>query len=130
MKKQKIKLQEALSRGRELPYLMIRSLSRVTLGKTSQNNIDIDKLDEIIEARFFDETEEVRLFYRNGEMCAVHFTEEQGDKPIRKTYDIANPFFGGTLTVSSDLTFDEDGQAMVGGVRLSGWTPKGATDNG
>jgi hypothetical protein len=129
VKRQKIDIQEAISRGLELPYAMIRSLSRVILGKTPQI-IDTDELDELIEARFFSETEEVRLFYREGEMCAVHLTEEQRDNLIRRTYDIANPLFGGTLTVSSDIIFDDDGQAMVRSVRLSGWTPKGVTDNG
>jgi len=109
----------AIEQGLSLPFALIRSLSSVTLGKTPQV---IDQ-DELLEARFFDEHCEVRLFLCNGALCAVRLEEEPDDKILRMEYKLANAQFGGSITVCRclDAYSDEDGQTFVATVRLAGW---------
>ncbi|MBD5098386.1 MAG: hypothetical protein HDT35_02355 [Clostridiales bacterium] len=109
---------QALSRGRALPYAMIRALSRVTLGPTPD---EID-LDELIEARFFDSEQEVRIFHGETGLQAAHLWEGTEDTVIERTYKLANnAIFGRSVTIHQLLHFDEDGQACVSCTRLAGW---------
>ena len=61
---EKLTAEEALQRGLSLPFALIRSVSSVLLGNTP----DQIETDELLEARFFSDTEEVRLFRRNGQL--------------------------------------------------------------
>lgn len=109
---------QALSRGRTLPYALIRSLSRVTLGPTPD---EID-LDELIEARFFDSEQEVRIFHGETGLQAARLWDGTEDTVIQRTYQLANEaVFGRFVTVHQLLRFDEDGQACVSCTRLAGW---------
>ena len=109
-----------LAEGRAMPFALIRSLSCVTLGKTP---LEIEP-EELLEARFFDETHEIRLFWREGTLCAARLSELPGDKVIREDYDLEHPQFGGSITVCRYLDADEDGQTYVSAVRLAGWREK------
>ena len=51
MMKKEIDLSQALELGHKLPYVWIRSLSSVYMGK---NNFQDKQLEELEEARFFD----------------------------------------------------------------------------
>ena len=109
---------QALSRGRTLPYALIRSLSRVTLGPAPD---EID-LDELIEARFFDSEQEVRIFHGESGLQAARLWEGTGDTVIERTGQLANAaVFGRSVTIRQLLRFDEDGQACVAHTRLAGW---------
>ena len=107
MKVDVLVIDDALAQGEKLPYLLARSLSKVTLGPAAGN---LDTAD-LTEARFFSEKEEIRIFLLDGELHAV-----------------SNQDFGAQITVRSCLGFDEDGQACWSGERLIDW--KGGNANG
>ena len=117
MKTERLTLQEALERGRALPWSLARSLSSVTLGPTPEGV----ELEELIEARFFDAREEVRLFRNEAGLQAVRLTQEDGDVTIETVRKLANPKFGRAIMVVQTLDFDGDGQAFVACTRLAGW---------
>jgi len=78
-------------------------------------------LEELIEARFFNETEEIRLFQGEDGLQAVRLSAEAGDIWLEETRQLMNPVFGSSITLSRNVGFDEDGQAYVAAVRLIGW---------
>lgn len=113
-----LEVRQALSRGRTLPYALIRSLSRVTLGPTPAEVDD----SELIEARFFDSGEEIRIFQGETGLQAARVWEGAGDTVIERSYRLANTaLFGQSITVRQLLSFDKnDGQAQVSCTRLAG----------
>lgn len=116
----RIKMMEppaALARGRELPYALVRALSAETLGPTPAEI----PVGELLEARFFSQTEEIRIFQRDGVLESVVLEEDGSETFLDQTYEIANPDFGSRITVRSYLNFDEDGQAYWGHTRLTDW---------
>lgn len=117
MKVDVLAINDALARGEKLPYLLVRSLSKVTLGHAAGN---LDTAD-LTEARFFSEKEEIRIFRQDGELHAVSLQEEDGELYVDHTYEISNKDFGTQITVRSCLGFDEDGQACWSGRRLVNW---------
>lgn len=124
MKVTAMALKDALAQGEKIPYLLARSLSKVTLGPVAGNLETAD----LTEARFFSEIEEIRIFRQNGELHAVSLREEDGELYVDHTYEISNKDFGAQITVRSCLGFDEDGQACWSGERLISW--KGENVNG
>lgn len=108
----------AIEQGAKLPFAFIRSLSSVTIGKTPK----IINLDELLEARFFDEHCEIRIFLLDETLCATRLEEEPDDKILRAEYRL-NPHFGSSITIYRclDTHSDEDGQTFVSTVRLAGW---------
>jgi hypothetical protein len=118
MKTEKLNVQTALVEGAELPFALLRSLSAVTLGK---NDSDIPDLEELLEARFFDEEQEIRIFRQEDQLHAVRLRCESSDRVLRDTYQIKNRQFGSQITVCRSLASDEDGQTYVSTVRLCGW---------
>lgn len=118
MKKEALAVNEALAGGMALPYALVRSLSQVSLGPTPD---EPPVLDELLEARFFDEKQEVRLFHCNGVLYAARLVCEEGDSWIDKTYEVENKDLGGQVTVRHFLAFDEDGQCSVSTSCLAGW---------
>ncbi len=117
MKTERLEVQEALRRGKALPWALVRSLGGLSLGKAPQ---DIDT-EELIEARFFSEGEEVRLFRRDGILQGAALTQEQGDCVLKRDYAIHNPAYGATLTTCAVLEADEDGQTYIAATRIAGW---------
>lgn len=124
MKTEVMTMEAALAAAASLPFAYIRGLSRVTLGP----NPGTEGADEWIEARFFDETREIRFFRRNGTPSAVRLTGEPEDRVLTETYRVRNARFGKTYTVCQVLEPDEDGQMNVRASRLSGW--EGGEENG
>lgn len=122
MKKEQMQPEAAITRGKTLPCALIRGLSGVTLGKTPENV----STDDLLEARFFSETEEVRVFRTEDGLRAVCLTEEPDDVVIEARYTIDNAEFGKTITVHQHLDFDKDGQAFVETVRPVKWEGGGA----
>ena len=118
MKKETLAINEALAYCKALPYALIRSLSSVSLGPTPG---EPPMLDELLEARFFDEKQEVRLFHCNGVLYAARLVFEEGDSWIDKTYEVENKDLGEQVTVRHFLAFDEDGQCYISTSCLTGW---------
>lgn len=118
MKKETLAINEALACCKALPYALIRSLSSVSLGPTPS---EPPMLDELLEACFFDEKQEVRLFRREGVLCAARLVCEEGDSWIDKTYEVENKDLGKQVTVRHFLAFDEDGQCYISTSCLTGW---------
>ena len=112
-----LSVQQALELGTALPWALIRSLSEVTLGP-AQAATDTN---ELIEARFFSANEEIRLFRSDGALHAACLIAEPEDCVIEQVCRIQNPVLGGTITVSSTLQADEDGQMNIAYTRLAGW---------
>lgn len=117
MRIEKLDAEAALERGLRLPYALVRSLSTVTLGKTPR----AVEIEELLEARFFSENEEIRLFRKNGGLNAVLLREEPADSVLEDTFRIENGALGRSVTVRHLLDFDEDGQAYIKTTRLAGW---------
>lgn len=117
MKVKALSVEDAIRIGRSLPYALIRSLSSVTLGETPAQ-IDAG---ELVEARLFSETEEIRLFQQNGVLTAVSLCQEPGDNYWEKTYRVENPEFGKQVTLRHTLDVDEDGQTYISVTRFAGW---------
>lgn len=67
MRQMELQVDRALEQGLSLPYAMIRSYSQVVLGNTPQA---VDE-EELIEARFFDAENEIRLFRADGGLRGV-----------------------------------------------------------
>lgn len=126
MKREHITVKEGLRQGKELPYSWICTISRVYLG---QNQIGEIPLDELLEARFFNQNKEVRMFRREGELQAVVYEEQPWDRVLTQKYVVQNQaLFGNELIVHQIIDVDEDGQCYVAATCLSGW--KGGTAHG
>lgn len=125
MKRERLEVQTGIQRGYTLPYSWICTLSRVSLGPTPT---DIST-EDLLEARFFGPTEEVRIFRRDGVLHAAVCVEEPEDHVLSETYALQNQsLFGKTLTVHQIIDSDEDGQCYVSAVRLADW--EGGKENG
>ena len=108
MKSEVLTVEDALERGRVLPWALVRSLSAVVLGPVPEKI----QTEELMEARFFDSREEIRIF---------RLTEGPEDVVIRRTYAVENPEFGKAITVCYFVEADEDGQCRLSSARLAGW---------
>ncbi len=117
MKSEVLTVEDALERGRVLPWALVRSLSAVVLGPVPEKI----QTEELMEARFFDSREEIRIFRSNGRLRAARLTEGPEDVVIRRTYAVENPEFGKAITVCYFVEADEDGQCRLSSARLAGW---------
>lgn len=122
MKAERMDRSKALELRHTLPFAYIRSLSQVTLGPTPA-----EEPEDLLEARFFSSTEEVRIFLGEDGFQAVRLTEEEPRGVcLEETRKLMNPRFGKEITICREIAFDEDGQAYISTMRLSGW--KGGED--
>lgn len=117
MKRENLSVQAALEQGAALPFALLRTWEQVHLGLTPATLPDVT---ELVEARFFDEQREIRLFRRDRALCAASLTGEPGDRTLEETYEL-EPSFGKTLTFCRLLEQDEDGQTFFAATRLSRW---------
>ena len=118
MKCEAMQVQDALKLGLSLPYEYVRRISSVTLGPGTGRE---ENLNTLLEARYFDETEEIRIFLQQGEWKAVCLSKEPEDNPIQEVYLLGNQKFGSQITVNRFLSADEDGQAYITATCLAGW---------
>lgn len=120
-----LSLEEAFSLVSSFPFAWIQELSRMTLGK----NPGLPMQEEILEARYFDSSRELRLFPGEGGLQACLLITEDADHCLTEVHNIENTgLFGSSLTLGRVLDFDEDGQAYVKATRLMDW--KGGTNDG
>lgn len=113
------------SEGQQLagayPFVLVRELSRVYLGMTAQANI---QWPEVTEARFFNDTSEVRFWDVDGVLHAALIEDDQETENscLERTYQLAyGGAFGRRLTVVEYLAYDEDGQLYRVDTRLKRW---------
>ncbi len=119
MKRENLTAEQALAQGMRLPFALIRQLSQVTLGPVPAQP---PELAQLIEARFFDGQQEIRLFRHHGTLQGVCMTPEAGDRWIERTLPVENRALGEKITVRYLLRFDEDGQCEIGTFCLIDWT--------
>lgn len=107
--------EEAFDRGASLPWVFLRCYSHAFLGETPEQ---IDR-NEVLEAFFFSEEEEIRIVRADGRLQAARLTEE--GEYVEGSYQISNKQFGERLYIRRSISFDEDGQASFEEPRLCGW---------
>lgn len=117
MKKTELTESQALRLGLTLPYAYITRLSEVTVGRTP----DICTTEELLEARFFGPSQEIRIWNDGDGFRAVSLEDEGQDDYLDLTRPIRRSCFGRKLTLRRYLAFDEDGQAYVCDTRLVHW---------
>lgn len=118
MKPEYLSFEEGLRGGKDLPFAWICSMSSVSLGKTPREI----GTDELLEARFFNEEQEIRLFQREEEWKAVSLAREPEDSVLENWYPvIKEEKFGRKILVRQYLGADEDGQTIVTATCLAGW---------
>ena len=114
---ERLTAEEAIRRGLMLPFALIRTVSSVSLGNTPAQI----ETDELLEARFFSDVQEVRLFRRDGQLQGAVLKQEAAKNYWEKAYRVENPVLGSELVVRYELEADEDGQTYVSAARLAGW---------
>ena len=124
MSTEEMNWQDALALGQKLPFALIHSLSAVSFGHVPT---ELPPL-EILEARFFSETEELRLFRDGDRLRAARVSESAEDETIDRRLAIENPRFGKWLYQRQAVLYDEDGQAYLSSPRLCGW--EGGAEHG
>lgn len=117
MKYEPMSVRDAMAAGLQLPFALIRSLSRVTLGHTPPQ---IEEA-ELLEARFFNGAQEIRVFPGEDGLRAVRLCPEAADHAVKETCRLENRQFGSTLTITRILDWDEDGQTYVNATCLTDW---------
>lgn len=117
MKTEKLTIDQAMAAGKLLPWALVRSYSRVSLGPAPA---EIDPK-ELLEARFFGRGTEIRLFRYEGALSAVQLTEEAGDDILTERFQLENKRFGKTVAIHHILDADEDGQTYRAASLLAGW---------
>ncbi len=117
MKKEQLNITAAIERGRTQPYALIRSISSFSLGPTPAT---LPPTEELLEARFFSEQGEYRIFHNGTELAAVYLTEEPDDEYIESDYTLENDK-SQRIYVRQIIGYDEDGQAVLHSGRLIGW---------
>ena len=112
-------IEEAVERGKTMQYGLIHYLSEVVFKPADE--IKEVNLEECLEARFFKEDEEIRIFRKNESLVAKHIKDigPQSDSEI-VFYNLDNAFrkMGRKVGVKEYYKKDEDGQAIVTLTRL------------
>ena len=114
---ERLTAEEAIRRGLMLPFALIRTVSSISLGNTPAQI----ETEELLDARFFSDTEEVRLFRRDGQLQGAVLKQDADKDYLEKIYRIENPALGREIVVRYELEADEDGQTYVSAARLAGW---------
>lgn len=121
MKRTMLQKEEARARSAEYPYVLVRELSRLYLGKTENAALNWS---EATEVRFFCETSELRFFEQGNDLAAVLLEDEEEDETT--CLDRFCPLghsghFGKQITLREYFGYDSDGQLYVKAVRLKDW---------
>lgn len=117
MKIDNLELRQAFAEGKELPFVMLQTVSEVVF---AENPYEFEET-EVNEVRFFGEQMEIRIFRQEDSLKAVRLTEESTDRCMNETYLFENRKLGKELQLCRVLDTDEDGQVYVAATRLIGW---------
>lgn len=113
---QALPVEDALRLAQAKPWAYIKNMSSMHLG---ENPVSLD-LTQVLDARFFDGQQEIRLLREEGTLHAYAFTKEADDDCIDST-GTPLPGFGSSFTKHSYIRYDDDGQAYIAAVCLAGW---------
>jgi len=116
-----ITLQEAMEKGRQMPFAAINTYSGYTVGKTADT--ELPETEEIIEARFFDADSEIRIFTSDSGLQAVEVTDSPDDRTIEAVYSLRD---SAKVAVRRYIGFDDDGQAYISYSRMFDYMAGGA----
>ena len=103
---ERLTAEEAIRRGLMLPFALIRTVSSISLGNTPAQI----ETDELLEARFFSDVQEVRLFRRDGQLQGAVLKQEAAKNYWEKAYRVENPVLGSELVVRYELEADGPGR--------------------
>jgi hypothetical protein len=125
MERRVLSVETAKRDGMALRWALVRQLSSFQMGETKPLSSSID-WDEVTEVRFFNESKEIRLFERNGELSAAVITDSEEDKENVTFRDVRKELghkgqFGSAVTIREYFAYDEDGQLYLASSRLKGW---------
>jgi hypothetical protein len=123
MERRVLSVETAKRDGMALRWALVRQLSSFQMGETDSLSIDWD---EVTEVRFFDESKEIRLFERNGELSAAIVSDSEEDTENVTFRDVQKKLehkgqFGFAVTIREYFAYDEDGQLYLASSRLKGW---------
>ena len=130
MRREVLSIEAALDKAASsaFPWAMIHTYSNVALGKNPiiEQGRELEEREIcpeiLLEARFFSESEEIRIFRQERELRAIWIAEGEEDLFLEETVKIANQSkFGDSVTIRRLVDFDDDGQAQIVASRLSGW---------
>lgn len=121
MRTEPLDAKQALAQGRAMPFVYVRTLSGVWLGPAAGAAPDAFRPETLLEARFFGDGTELRLFRNEGGLHAVRLILEDGDDCVSETIQPDHPRFGGAVTVCTVLDYDGDGQAYRKATLLTDW---------
>lgn len=118
-------------KGYTYKYALIYLMSEVYLGENNRNDLPVD---EILEARFFDESGELHIY--NEENCwyrsEIRDDEEENTEIHKEIYPVSGEIFHEQeengpirLEVWKYLNYDEDGQIYVERTRCAGILTEG-----
>lgn len=118
-------------KGYTYKYALIYLMSEVYLGENNRNDLPVD---EILEARFFDESGELHIY--NEENCwyrsEIRDDEEENTEIHKEIYPVSGEIFHEQeengpirLEVWKYLYYDEDGQIYVERTRCAGILTEG-----
>ena len=122
---------EAKETEKEYKYALIYLMSEVYLGENNWSDLPFD---EILEARFFDESGELHIY--NEEDCwyrsEIRDDEVKNTEIYKEIYPVSGEIFPGgkanrpiKLEVWKYLNYDEDGQIYVERTRCAGILTEG-----
>lgn len=133
MRKKYDSAKEAIETEKEYTYkyALIYLMSEVYLGENNRNDLPVD---EILEARFFDESGELHIY--NEEDCwyrsEIRDDEEENTEIHKEIYPVSGEIFHEQeengpirLEVWKYLNYDEDGQIYVERTRCAGILTEG-----
>lgn len=101
----------ALELGMKKKHLLLNTYDELTV--CAAENPPIEQ--EILEARFFDESGEVKIFRDGSELRAVSISDNGSERVLDEAYRLLD---GGVIVLRRYLDFDEDGQVYFSCTRL------------
>lgn len=119
-------VQEALVKSKSYSYALLYYMSEVKLMEwgeaQDENSVNVE---ELLEARFFDDKGEIHIFEGNSGLNAIEIseTDEEVDAieetyPIRSIFDWTKTHKKPQLVIKKYIQYDSDGQAYVAACRL------------
>ena len=109
-----IDVDKAAADALKKPFAVILEMSSVYSGSTGQ---DWKLSDELLEAHFFDEDEEIRIFNSDGEMKAVCIYERPDEGRSTKICRIDGS--KDEVVIKQILAADNDGQYSIRSMRMA-----------
>ncbi len=115
---EKLAYKNAITLGQKLPFALVRSVSAFSLGRTPDT---LPPEEELLEVRFFSETEEYRIFRTEEGLSALRLTDEADEEHTDRELKLENRRYGEKVILRHCIQYDEDGQAALTSGRLARW---------